>query len=82
MEDHKPLTAHERLSAFAMVARLDSAIRFAIANQLVDHEAWLRDSRDYLQIFMEYSQREAIKFIQLIEPELADFEKAVAAFVQ
>lgn len=82
MEDDTPMTAHQSLSAHAMVARLDSAIRLALAHNLVDHEPWLRDSRDYLQIFIENNGQAAIKFIPLIEPQLSDFEKAAAAFIQ
>lgn len=78
MNDDTPMTAHQSLSAHAMVARLDSAIRFALAHNLVDDEPWLRDSRDYLQIFIENSGQAAIKFIPLIEPQLSDFEKAAA----
>lgn len=83
MEDDTPLTAHQRLSAYAMVARLDSAVHCAMENGLADQEAWLRDSRDYLKIFIEHSKKNgAPKFITFIEPQLAEFERAVAGFVQ
>lgn len=82
MEDDTLLTAHQRLSVYAMVARLESAVHCAVANGLADQEAWLRDSRDYLQIFIEHSVQGTPKFITLIEPQLAEFERAVAGFVQ
>lgn len=82
MEVCQPLSAHQRLPALGMVARLDSAIHFAMVHALLDHEAWLRDCRDYLKILIEYSGQEAIRFIPLIEPQLADFEKAAATIIQ
>lgn len=82
MEVRQPLSAHQRLPVFGMVARLESAIHFAMAHDLAAHEAWLRDSRDYLKFLIEYSGQEAIRFIPLIEPQLADFEKAASAIIQ
>lgn len=82
MENAKPLTAHERLSAFAMVARLDAAIHFAMANQLADREAWFRDYRDHLQVFIDCEGQHAAKFISMMEPLVADFEREMTAFTE